>query len=470
MQGALLRSGKNDEFIALGETGQPVYKAALQIIAALTRKSPDLTLFLAIPKSNERGEVIDWYSPVPGDVIPWASADENEREYASNRLSDFIQSIRNMSRRLVENGEKTHQGDLQIFGKLLGLVSHCPDEGCLYLIQRTSRDEARQQKIELQPVLSFWGFVTNDTDRHLDPLFFLAPRPAMGTLAPNESSLGETASTPLQVHTVSSLPASPSSALPRPWWRRFWWLWPLLLLLTLLLLLSLLRGCAPNAALPWNVSVPRDMAIPTTGTAAGIPAAHSARSSVSAPESPVTSPSTEAPSGEAPIQQPNIDLAEPPVEPALEQPAESTPVDTPEQSAPEESVETNSATAAPVPPELSIPPEAQEGPADFLNGNYRAGAGIIDATTAKPLRLEYAFEKGKGSVTIQRPDGTACTGAVSAAMQGGQLGINSDDQATCSDGGRYDMPKVNCAPGAQSIADCTGSYGQTQFPMIMRRQ
>ncbi|RMQ76100.1 hypothetical protein ALP99_04858, partial [Pseudomonas syringae pv. tomato] len=78
MHGALLRTGKSDEFIAVGETGQPVYKAALQLIAALTRKSPSLVNFLAVPKSNEQGSVIDWYSPIQGDVVPWSSATEAE--------------------------------------------------------------------------------------------------------------------------------------------------------------------------------------------------------------------------------------------------------------------------------------------------------------------------------------------------------------------------------------------------------
>ena len=94
----------------------------------------------------------------------------------------------------------------------------------------------------------------------------------------------------------------------------------------------------------------------------------------------------------------------------------------------------------------------------------------MDAKTSKPLRLEYAFEKGQGNVTIRRPDGVSCSGAVNAAMNGGNLGLNSQEQATCSDGSRYDMPKVSCEPGAQSIADCQGNYGNTQFPMSMRRE
>ncbi|WP_308852282.1 SrfA family protein [Pseudomonas entomophila] len=157
---------------------------------------------------------------------------------------------------------------------------------------------------------------------------------------------------------------------------------------------------------------------------------------------------------------------------ASDAPADATPAptaDTPDAQA------GNAPVAPPVPasgtaPPLTIPADAGEGPADFLNGNYRAGAGILDASTAKPLRLEYAFENGQGNVTIRRPDGVSCTGAVNAAMRGGQLGIESQDQATCTDGGRYDMPTVSCAPGAQRIADCQGHYGSSQFPISMRRE
>jgi len=84
MHGALLRTGKSDEFIAVGETGQPVHKAALQLIAALARKAPPMAGFLAVPKSNEQGSVIDWYSPVQGDVGPGATC-ACRRLYLSGR-------------------------------------------------------------------------------------------------------------------------------------------------------------------------------------------------------------------------------------------------------------------------------------------------------------------------------------------------------------------------------------------------
>ncbi|MDO8403709.1 MAG: SrfA family protein, partial [Pseudomonas sp.] len=120
-------------------------------------------------------------------------------------------------------------------------------------------------------------------------------------------------------------------------------------------------------------------------------------------------------------------------------------------------------------PALSIPPDAADGAAKFLDGQYRAGAGIQDRRTGKPLRLEYQLKDGKGEVTVHQADGTKCSGPVSATMKGGSLAIDSQGQAVCGDGSTYDMPKVNCRKGATTVADCTGGYGKDQFPMSMRQ-
>ena len=86
MRGALLRSGKSGSFTALGETGQPVYRAALQLREAIRRKNPEMVDHLAIPQSDELGNQIDWYSGLDGDVIPWSSATEEERAPARRQL------------------------------------------------------------------------------------------------------------------------------------------------------------------------------------------------------------------------------------------------------------------------------------------------------------------------------------------------------------------------------------------------
>lgn len=184
MHGALLRTGKSDEFIAVGETGQPVYKAALQLIAALTRKSPSLVNFLAVPKSNEQGSVIDWYSPIQGDVVPWSSATEAERDVARTQLNHFKTAIAEMSASLVQAGSKGGQSDQIIFGKLLGLVPHAPADSYVYLVEATRTNAEGAVERYSQPILTFWGFVQNEGDRHRDPLYFLTPRAATPAPSP----------------------------------------------------------------------------------------------------------------------------------------------------------------------------------------------------------------------------------------------------------------------------------------------
>lgn len=454
MQGALLRSGKNDEFIALGDTGQPVYRAALQIIAALGRRAPQLAYFLAVPKSNEQGDRLDWYSSLAGDVIPWSAATEDEREAARSQLMQFRADIRVASESLVQAGTRSGQTDQVIFGKLLGLCSHVPSENDLYLVETRQPGGDGQPQNRLQPVLAFWGFVAHDADRQRDPLFFLDARPE------REMSLDlPSTASPVAAPAVPAAPALTTTApVVRPWWRRFWWLWLLLLLPLLLWLLSMLRGCVPQLAVP-GLSLPAvempapDVRLPQLDGELPVVPLDAARAPLSG--AGVSTPIT----AELPAIDPELPTAasEPSAEQGVESPVAAEPPALPE------------TPAEPREP-LRIPPEASEGPADFLNGKYSAGAGIMDARTARPLRLKYDFENGQGQVTLQHSNGVTCSGPVSAAMQDGTLGISSDAPANCSDGSSYQMPQVACAPGAQSIADCQGRYGNQSFPMSMRRE
>jgi outer membrane protein OmpA-like peptidoglycan-associated protein len=235
MSGPFLCTGKTEDLIALGDTGQPVHKAAIQIIAALTRKSPDLAKFLAVPKSNEQGDVIDWYSPVPGEVILWASANEIDRNDARQKFATFKAGIAKLSQSLVESSKKSNQIEALIFGKLLGLASFSPDDSrvCIIKTQRITNGVTESYN---QPVLSFWGFIRTEEDRTREPLYFLAHRRPIPEATPTPPSLD-----------------APDRA--KPWWRLyFWWLLPLLLLLLLLLLLGLLRGCMPNIQVPFTHS------------------------------------------------------------------------------------------------------------------------------------------------------------------------------------------------------------------------
>ena len=454
MRGALLRSGKSQTFTALGETGQPVYRAALQLREAIRRKNPMLVDHLAIPQSNEVGDQIDWYSGIEGDVVPWTSATEEERAPARAQLEVLKASLEELSARFLAADPTDRPGDKAIFGKLLKRVINFPDETFVYLVNG-------------KPILTFWGFEHANADRNLEPLHCLYPHNEPAASLPTSAAPLLEAQAPTTVEAVEQ----------RPWWRRWWWLLPLLLLL--LLLLFGLRACAPSLGLPGlpGVTLPNlpDANLPDVSLGNGLqlngPGTPGGEGVGNGPGLPGEPAATEAPPEQE--QKPPTPQADQP-EPAAEEPPASeappaeeqqTPAEPPQpQQLPEEPAE----PAEPAEP-LSIPEQAGNGPADFLNGDWRAGAGIQDRRTGKPLRLEYRFNDGKGEVTVRRPDGVTCSGPVAAAMNDGRLGIDSQGQAACADGSNYDMPQVTCAQGAQSIADCTGSYGNERFPMSMRR-
>src|SRR5215510_4410278 len=87
MAGALLRSGNLRDFHPLGAVGSPVFRAASQLRAAMRRHiGADVADLFAIPKQHERGDIVDWYAPEPGDVVPWSAATAEQRAAATATL------------------------------------------------------------------------------------------------------------------------------------------------------------------------------------------------------------------------------------------------------------------------------------------------------------------------------------------------------------------------------------------------
>ncbi|EME1775467.1 virulence factor, partial [Cronobacter sakazakii] len=95
----LLRSGDLDDFQSVGENGQAVFESALQIRETLRLRKQPLVELLAIPQLNEEGDRVDWYSPVSGKVMGWASASREERERALRFLESALSSARALSKR-----------------------------------------------------------------------------------------------------------------------------------------------------------------------------------------------------------------------------------------------------------------------------------------------------------------------------------------------------------------------------------
>ncbi|WP_416233229.1 SrfA family protein [Castellaniella sp.] len=474
MRGALLRSEQIENLDALGEVGTPVYRVAIQLRDAVRRKSPDLVAHLAIPQINQAGDRIDWYAPTPGPVIPWSASTEDERIPARTQMEALMAGLRTVSARLLASNTETPDSDATLFAKLLNRVPYFPDESYIYLVDGL-------------PVVTFWGFDHIESDRKRNPLLCLyPPPPAPVPAAP------PLVAPPLMTPSPEAPLATTVVVADSPWWRLWWWL---LLLPLLLVLLLGLRACTPTGFLPslgssgwpsWLPFTTPTHRLPTTqapvSNATGVSDPNLLLPNRVLPPLSDTHPSNLAPSQPPPdvavpdTTLPAQDVNPPPLPDTTTDDTSPDPLANKPQAPEDDAVllpppldaAAPLATGTPPLDALSLPPNLSNGPANFLNGRWRAGAGIQDTQTGKPLRLEYQFQDGQGQVTVTRGN-ASCQGPVSAAMQSGALQITPDGQAHCSDGGQYELPEILCKPGATTSADCTGNYGNMQFPLNMRQ-
>ncbi|MEQ9925517.1 SrfA family protein [Pectobacterium brasiliense] len=458
-----LRSGSLDDFLALGENGQPVYSSALQLRETLRlRKQQQIADCLAIPQPNEHGDRIDWYSPVDGKVTSWIAASEEEREKALALLETYQAAVADISQR-AQNAEKAGQ---KLFGVLLAKAIQFPGANHVYLVDG-------------KPVLTFWGFVNLDKKSRLDALdclrpvireaepLFVAPVPAASTpTLPLVEPVSEPEPEPQPVsppEAVEPAPAVAAAAPARPPFFRLWWLLPAAALLAILSLQ--IRGCVsgqddkPASDLAATVK-PEKRALPSSTPAEPAPQQESTpvppvaeKEVVKAAEPPVSAaPVAEAVKPETPAATEPKEPVAPPVEPVVEQ-----------------------VPAIPAGKDDLVMPadEVKIGSIKFLNGNWRV---IVDGKapiTGRPPSLRYQIQNGKGTARITHGDGVTCRANVEAGlMSSGNLIINSRSGARCSDNSRFQMPELVCKQGASgAAAECIGRYDtDTVFPMTIKRE
>lgn len=148
MAKSFLRSGSLDDILALGENGQPVYAAALQIREALRLKKQQPTAdCLAIPQLNEQGDRIDWYAPIEGKVTSWVAASTTERKSAIKQLSACLSSAND----LCQRAQKSDKAAQRLFGVLLAKALQFPDQNHVYLVAG-------------KPVLTFLGICQSGSE------------------------------------------------------------------------------------------------------------------------------------------------------------------------------------------------------------------------------------------------------------------------------------------------------------------
>ncbi len=475
MAKSFLRSGSLDDILALGENGQPIYTSALQIREALRlKKQQHIVDCLAIPQINEQGNRIDWYAPFEGKVTSWIAASSTERKAAVKQLAICLASASDISLR-AKKSEKAAQ---QLFGALLAKALQFPDQNHVYLVSG-------------KPVITFWGFVSQDKKMRSDPLDCLRQSTDVVESAIKVESIVKAESTVVPpeiraktVVTPAAVELSPQAdIIPTPQlvaepevtvgsepiktpvrWLRIGGVLSIAALIGALV--AQFSGNLPGSTAPTaetQSSTAEHMTEQLEPSASHKP---QVTADALAPVEPITA------SVPPPIMQPLLPLDHAPVPPDAKVAAES--IDA-------EPMAVEPIAAEPVTPPVTrannnaliLPANAVKiGSTAFLNGNWRAIPEIKSSLTGKPPSLRYQIKQGKGSVKITHGDNVTCRANVTAGlMKSGNLVINSRYRAQCSDGSKYQIPEIVCKQGTTDIADCKGRYdANTTLSMTMTRE
>jgi len=486
--GPLLKSGNLRDYTPLGEIGQPVYAAADQIrTAVLHQIGRDAADLLAVPKFDSVGRNIDWYATQDGDIVPWDAASPQERDAARQQLLQLNDRIEAHALRIVADPQSNDQ---LVFGRLLALCPFIPDTSHIFIIKG-------------QPVITFWGFVPAGADpsRHrLADVVKQEPVKRVAAAAPF---------TPAAAAGAAAVPIAEAAS----WWRWLWWLLGLLLLL--LILLMALRSCdvieAPvpylsNGDIVWPGETPTDNTIVTvpggtvTGTTNGTidgttngtvlvpdgtvdPNAPDATLPGTTPEDQGEKPNadqTAPPDAQTPEDQQKQDQQNPDAQNPDQQKQDEQNPDQPKPDAqspdqqpkpgdtpPDQQNPDQQAGAQPPIKPIELPADgsgAANGPADFMQGQWRSQTGLRASGSNAPATIGYQFDKqGKGTTTLHLGNGVSCSGASAATTQNGKLTIQDQGGLDCSDGSKFQGSTVECSKGADGKSHCVGRYpnGQT---------
>lgn len=420
----LLRSGSLDDFLALGENGQPVYASALQLRETLRlRHQQSIADMLAIPQPNEGGDRIDWYAPISGKITSWIAASDEERASALSQLEHCQQTVNELS----QKAQLSEKSALRLFGILLAKAMQFPGANHVFLVDG-------------KPVLTFWGFVNLDKKSRADAFDCL--RAAQSDAAPSEIRITETPkppaiptlkSTEQAPQNADTAATEPSKAVRRRDWRQLWWLPLALAVLGILFYQIRAKGDAPKPVVKSSETVKKT----------------APESEKRALPSQAAAPKTHLPVAQIAAPTPVVEV-----------------VKTPEVKPVEVQKTAVSADA------LVMPAEAVKlGSTRFMNGKWRASLDIKTPRIGKPPSLVYQIKNSKGSVKIIHGDGISCNASVTVGlMSSGSLVVDSRTKAKCSDGSRYKIPQLICKSGENGVADCNGRYdADTILPINMTR-
>jgi hypothetical protein len=454
--GPLLISEPLQRYRALGLAGDPVWRAAGQLRAAIAaRLSRDHADLLAIPEVDPTGRRIDWYAPFEGEARRLSEIGGTER----TQVLDKVQRLHGDLAQLADSMESPERSSAERnFARLLRHSLTAPGEETLYVVDG-------------KPVMTFWGFTA---DASLPGAFLASP--------------------PVIARPEAVMVSAPALAAAGP--RTSWWQWLLLALLLLLMLALLawlvrpylprlepsLEAEARERALRFSVRQPLELQQTRAGTlvqdnenlrmelarltddlarrggdcAAGIVGPGGVIAAGVVPGAPI-----ERSAGPEPVPAPGVNVAD---KPDMKGPdgqdknkgagAQNDPKNNdPKNNDPKNDAKKDE------PKPMVVPPEAkQKQDLAFLKGDWRSRTGLATASGEKDLRPSYTLDdKGKGKVSFVQKNGAACEAPAEARWDSGKLVIEEKANPKCSDGKTYARNTVNCEVDAAGVAQCKGS-------------
>ena len=217
--GPLLTSEPLQRYRALGLAGDPIWRAAGQLRAAIgARLTPAHADLLAIPEADPSGRRIDWYAGFDGEVKRLADLPEAERGQVQDKVRALHADLEQLASQM-EAAERS--GAERNFARLLRHALSAPGEDTLYVVGG-------------RPVMAFWGFTS---DAALPGVFLASPPPVAAAVPSRVRPEAVMASAPA---VATAVPLAPRSS----WWQ--WLLLALLLLGLLALLAWLIRPYLPH--------------------------------------------------------------------------------------------------------------------------------------------------------------------------------------------------------------------------------
>ncbi|WP_171998401.1 SrfA family protein [Cronobacter sp. JZ38] len=463
----LLRSGDLDDFQSVGENGQAVFESALQIRETLRLRKQPLVESLAIPQLNEEGDRVDWYSPVSGKVMGWASASHEERERALRFLESALSGARALSKRCL-GSEKTAQ---QLFGALLAKAVQFPGANFLYLVDG-------------KPVITFWGFVNLNQgarDDVLDCLREAEPVEPEIIMTPQDEPEPEPAPVMMNEPDAPLLAVPPAASQPAP-------VAPPAPAVPVPTQAAVLAAYAADAGAAPQPEDTAPVAAPTAAPArrSRIPlwtwplAAAVVVGAIAAPLTWYTLQQKTVPAPSVSVEQIKaLEIAPAPVKsvdaPAVAPvaPVTSLPLAAAQVTPPAPVAEEKPVAPAPVDKNALVMDASQvkAGTTRFLNGTWRLSIGSPDPITGKATSMRIDMKSNKGSARVTLGDNVVCRADLFSGLhQSGELMIKTRGKARCSDGSRYPMPEISCKAGPNDVAECTGRYDEkTVLPLTMKK-